>query len=46
MIEFLNLRAAYLELKSEIDEAVARVLDSGWFILSPEVEAFEAEWAA
>lgn len=46
MVPFLDLRAAYLELKPEIDEAVAHVLDSGWYILSPEVEAFEAEWAA
>jgi dTDP-4-amino-4,6-dideoxygalactose transaminase len=46
MIPFLDLRAAYLELKPGIDAAVARVLDSGWYILGPEVEAFEAEWAA
>ena len=45
-IPFLDLRAAYLELKPEIDAAVARVLDSGYYILGPEVEAFEAEWAA
>lgn len=45
MIPFLDLRAAHLELKPEIDAAVARVLDSGWYILGPEVEAFEAEWA-
>ena len=45
-IPFLELRAAYLELKPEIDAAVARVLDSGWYILGKEVEAFEAEWAA
>ncbi len=44
-IPFLDLRAAYLELKPEIDAAVARVLDSGWYILGSEVEAFEAEWA-
>ena len=44
-IPFLDLRAAYLELKVDIDAAVARVLDSGWYILGPEVEAFEAEWA-
>lgn len=44
-IPFLDLRAAYLELKPEIDAAIARVLDSGWYILGPEVEAFEAEWA-
>jgi dTDP-4-amino-4,6-dideoxygalactose transaminase len=45
-IPFLDLRAAYLELKTEIDEAVARVLNSGYYILGPEVEAFEAEFAA
>lgn len=45
-IPFLDLRAAYLELKSEIDEAVARVMDSGWYILGAEVEAFETEYAA
>jgi len=45
-IPFLDLRAAYLELKPEIDEAIARVLDSGWYILGQEVEAFESEWAA
>lgn len=44
-IPFLNLGAAYRELKPEIDAAVARVLHSGWYILGPEVEAFEAEWA-
>lgn len=45
MIPFLDLGAAYRELKPEIDAAVARVLDSGWYILGPETEAFEAEWA-
>lgn len=44
-IPFLDLRAAYLELKPEIDAAVARVMDSGWYVLGEEVEAFEAEWA-
>lgn len=44
-VPFLDLRAAYLELKFEIDAAFARVLDSGWYVLGPEVEAFEAEWA-
>jgi dTDP-4-amino-4,6-dideoxygalactose transaminase len=45
-VPFLDLGASYRELKPEIDLAVARVLDSGWYILGPEVEAFEAEWAA
>ena len=42
MIPFLDLGAAYRELKPEIDAAVSRVLESGWYILGPEVEAFEA----
>jgi dTDP-4-amino-4,6-dideoxygalactose transaminase len=45
-IPFLDVGAAYLELKGDIDAAIARVLNSGWYILGPEVEAFEAEWAA
>ena len=46
MIPFLELGASYRELKPEIDAAVSGVLESGWYILGPEVEAFEAEWAA
>jgi dTDP-4-amino-4,6-dideoxygalactose transaminase len=45
-IPFLDLGAAYHELKTEIDVAVSRVLESGCYILGPEVEAFETEWAA
>ncbi len=45
-VPFLDLRAAYLELKIEIDAAVAKVLDSGWYILGQEVEAFEDEFAS
>jgi dTDP-4-amino-4,6-dideoxygalactose transaminase len=45
-IPFLDLRAAYLEIKPQIDEAINRVLESGWYILGPEVEVFEAEWAS
>ncbi|MFT3928204.1 MAG: DegT/DnrJ/EryC1/StrS family aminotransferase [Myxococcales bacterium] len=33
-------------LRAEVDAAVARVLESGWFILGKEVEAFEQEFAA
>ena len=45
MIPFLDLRDGYLELKDDIDAAVARVLDGGWYILGDEVDAFEREWA-
>ena len=44
-IPFLDVGAAYAELRTEIDEAVRRVLDSGRYVLGPEVEAFEEEWA-
>jgi len=44
-IPFLDLGAPYHELQPQIDAAVSRVLASGWYILGPEVEAFEAEWA-
>ena len=46
MIPFLDLGGAYHELKPKIDAAVSRVLESGCYILGPEVEAFETEWAA
>ncbi|HEX8280581.1 MAG TPA: DegT/DnrJ/EryC1/StrS family aminotransferase, partial [Chthoniobacterales bacterium] len=38
-------RAGYLAHKTEISEAIARVLESGRYILGAEVEAFEREWA-
>jgi len=44
-VSFLDVGAGYRELRAEIDEAVQRVLDSGWYILGPEVEAFEREYA-
>ena len=44
-IPFLNLQAQYQQLQSEIDAAVARVLASGWYVLGPEVEAFEQAYA-
>jgi len=34
------------EDRQAIEEAIARVVRSGWFVLGPEVEAFEAEFAA
>ncbi len=45
-IPFLDLGEQVRELRPEIDEAIARVLSSGWYLLGPELEAFEAEWAA
>ena len=45
-VPFLDLRAAYLELKPEFDAAYGRVMDSGWYLLGQELEGFEAEFAA
>ncbi len=46
MIPILDLKQEYLELKSEIDAAVERVLSSGGFVGGPEVAALESELAA
>ncbi len=45
MIPFFDLKKQYESIQAEIDAASARVLKSGWYILGPEVEAFEAEFA-
>jgi dTDP-4-amino-4,6-dideoxygalactose transaminase len=45
-IPFLDLKAAYLELKPQLDEAYRRVMESGWYILGEEVESFENEFAS
>jgi dTDP-4-amino-4,6-dideoxygalactose transaminase len=44
-VPFLDLGAAYRELQTEIDGAVARSMASGHYIGGPEVEAFEDEFA-
>jgi dTDP-4-amino-4,6-dideoxygalactose transaminase len=45
-IPFLDLKAPYAELREELDAAYRRVMESGWYIMGPECEAFEAEFAA
>ena len=45
-VPFTDMKARVAALRPEIDEALARVLESGWFILGPEGEAFERELAA
>jgi dTDP-4-amino-4,6-dideoxygalactose transaminase len=45
-VPFLDLRAAYDELRDEMDEAYRSVMQSGSYVLGDEVEAFEQEWAA
>src|SRR4051812_9960106 len=46
MIPFNDLNPRYARHRAEIDAAVARVLNRGWYILGPELEAFEREFAA
>lgn len=44
-VPFLELKPTYDELKPEFDAAYHRVMDSGWYLLGNELEAFEAEYA-
>jgi dTDP-4-amino-4,6-dideoxygalactose transaminase len=44
-IKFLDLNKEYEKIKTEIDQAIKRVLDSGWYILGKEVEQFEQEFS-
>ena len=45
-VPFLELKPAYDELRVGFDAAYRRVMDSGWYVLGKELEAFEAEFAA
>ncbi|MGH2585023.1 MAG: DegT/DnrJ/EryC1/StrS family aminotransferase, partial [Dehalococcoidia bacterium] len=46
MIPATDLSRMHARIRPELDAAIARVLDRDWYILGPEVEAFEAELAA
>ena len=46
MIPFLDLKAQYASIKSEIDTAVLNVLASAQYVLGEEVASFEEEFAA
>lgn len=46
MIDFLDIRAQYLELEKELAEAIATVANSGRYIGGAEVDQFEADYAA
>lgn len=46
MIPQSNPKAAWLERREAIDAAIQRVLESGWYILGHEVDAFEEEFAS
>ncbi len=44
-VPFLDLKAQYVSVKSELHEAIDRVLESQKYVLGPEVEALETEIA-
>lgn len=45
-VPFADLSRGTRELRAEIDGAIGRVLDRGWFVLGEEGAAFEEEFAA
>jgi len=45
-VPFLDLKSVHAEIAQELDAAYRRVMDHGSFIMGPELEAFEAEFAA
>ncbi len=45
-VPFLDLAAGLRSIRAELDAALRRVLDAGWFVLGPEGESFESELAA
>lgn len=45
MIKFLDLQKTNAQYREELLEASKRVIDSGWYILGSEVEAFEQAFA-
>jgi dTDP-4-amino-4,6-dideoxygalactose transaminase len=45
-VPFANFRRTVDALRPELDAAIARVLDSGWFLLGREGEEFERDFAA
>jgi len=45
MIPVANPKTQYLAHKEEIDDVIRRVVESGWYVLGHEVEAFEKAFA-
>lgn len=44
-VPFGDLKVHYASVKKEIDQAVSRVLESGYYILGPELKTFEENFA-
>lgn len=45
-VPFGDLKRTHVGRRTKLEAAFARVLDSGWFVLGPEVAAFEREFAS
>jgi len=45
-VPFLDLGHLHQPIRKQLDAAYNRVMDSGWFIMGPELEAFESEFAS
>jgi len=45
-VPFLDLGRLHRLIREPLDEAYRRVMDSGWFIMGPELDLFESEFAA
>ena len=45
MIRFLDLKKVNENSRAEIEQALARVVESGWYVLGQELASFEAEFA-
>jgi len=45
-VRFMDVAVAQADVAAELQEATARVAASGWYLLGPELEAFEREFAA
>lgn len=45
MVSFLNLKDVNKKYRHALIEAATRVIDSGWYVLGQEVEAFELDFA-
>ncbi|MCR5556614.1 MAG: DegT/DnrJ/EryC1/StrS family aminotransferase [Butyrivibrio sp.] len=46
MVEYTSLKANYEMFAAEYEEAALRALRSGWYILGPELEKFEKDFAS
>jgi dTDP-4-amino-4,6-dideoxygalactose transaminase len=46
LVPFLDLGRLHQPIRTQLDEAYRRVMDSGSFIMGPELGAFESEFAA